>query len=317
MMRIIFAIALLLAGSVMAKPIPVILDTDVGNDIDDTFAIALLIRNPAFDVKLITTTDGMQEYRTKLVAKELTIAGRTDIPIGIGAGPTPGQGNIAPWVHDFRLRDYKGTVCSDGVDALIKSVKKSKQPMTVIAIGPLQTLGEALRRDPSIAHHARLVAMQGSVFKGYGGSPKPFPEWNVKLDVRAAQRVLSADWQSITITPTDTCALPQIALDQPRLEKLRASPDKLDRAILQAHAIWGGKTDFQTTSLMYDTVAIFLADPSAPDLVNYKTVRIKVTDDAMTIPTADGREMRVAVSWKNVEGFRDYLLNGLLPRTSR
>lgn len=275
MRQTIFLIALLLGSSAMAKPIPVILDTDTGNDIDDTFAIALLIRNPNFDVKLITTTDGQQEYRTKLVAKELTIAGRTDIPIGIGAGPTPGEGKIAPWVQDFKLSTYGGEVYSDGVSALIKCLKKSQEPITVIAIGPLQTLGEALRRDPSIAHRARLVAMQGSVFKGYLGAPKPFPEWNVKLDVRAAQRVLSADWQSITITPTDTCALREITLDQPRLAKLRASTDKLDQAILEAHAVWSGKTDFQTTSLMYDTVAIYLGDPTAPDLVNYKTVRIK------------------------------------------
>jgi inosine-uridine nucleoside N-ribohydrolase len=197
---------------------------------------------------------------------------------------------------------------------LIKCINKSHEPITVIGIGPLQTLGEALLRDPSIAHRARLVAMQGSVYKGYLGAPKPFPEWNVKLDVRAAERVLSADWQSITITPTDTCALREITLDQPRLEKLRATNDKLDQAILEAHAIWGGKSKFQTTSLMYDTVAIYLADPAAPDLVNYKKVRIKVTDDAMTIPASDGRDMCVAVSWKNVEGFRDYLLNGLLPR---
>jgi inosine-uridine nucleoside N-ribohydrolase len=175
-------------------------------------------------------------------------------------------------------------------------------------------LGEALRRDPSVAHRAKLVAMQGSVYKGYMGSPKPFPEWNVKLDVRAAQRVLSADWRSTTITPTDTCALPEITLDQPRLQKLRASPDKLDQAIIQAHAIWGKKNDFQATSIMYDTVAIYLADPNAPDLINFKTVRIKVTEDGMTIPARDGTEMRVAVSWKGVEGFRDYLLNGLLPK---
>lgn len=313
-LRIVFAILLLFGCPIIAKPLPVILDTDTGSDIDDTFAIALLIRNPAFDVKLITTTDGQQEYRAKLVAKELTIAGRTDIPVGIGAGPTAGEGNLAPWVRDFKLSDYRGKIYSDGVSALIKFIKKSKEPVTVIAIGPLQTLGEALRRDPTIAQRAKLVAMQGSVYKGYMGSPKPFPEWNVKLDVRAAQRVLSADWQSITITPTDTCALPEIRLDQSRLEKLRASTDKLDQAIIQAHAIWGKKSDFQTTSVMYDTVAVYLADPHAPDLVNFKTVRIKVTDDAMTIPSDDGREMRVAVSWKNVEGFRDYLLNGLLPK---
>ncbi len=176
MRPIIFAIVLLLGWSVVAKPIPVILDTDTGNDIDDTFAIALLIRNPAFDVALTTTTDGQQDYRAKLIAKELMIAGRTDIPIGIGAGPTAGEGKIAPWVHGFKLTDYPGKIYSDGVGALIKCIKKSHVPITVIAIGPLQTLGEALRRDPSIASRARLVAMQGTVSsKAMVVHPSPFP----------------------------------------------------------------------------------------------------------------------------------------------
>src|SRR4051794_26657939 len=66
--------------------IPVILDTDIGDDIDDTWAVAMLLKSPQFDVKLITTTNGKAEYRARLLAKLLTAGDRTNIPIGLGAG---------------------------------------------------------------------------------------------------------------------------------------------------------------------------------------------------------------------------------------
>ena len=65
-------------------PIPVILDTDIGFDVDDVWALAFLLRCPELEVKLITTTTGDTHYRARIVAKLLEIAGRTDIPIGIG-----------------------------------------------------------------------------------------------------------------------------------------------------------------------------------------------------------------------------------------
>lgn len=66
------------------NPIPIVLDTDIGFDVDDVWALAFLLRCPEFDVKLITTCTGDTRYRAALVAKLLQIAGRTDIPIGIG-----------------------------------------------------------------------------------------------------------------------------------------------------------------------------------------------------------------------------------------
>ena len=73
-----------LAASPQNKKIPVILDTDIGTDIDDTWALAFLLKCPELDVKLITTASGDTFERAKIVAKILEIAGRTDIPIGLG-----------------------------------------------------------------------------------------------------------------------------------------------------------------------------------------------------------------------------------------
>jgi len=75
--------------------IPVILDTDIGLDIDDIWALGLLLSCPELDVRLITTTSGNTIIKAKLVAKFLEIADRTDIPIGIG----PKQNNSKGYLY--------------------------------------------------------------------------------------------------------------------------------------------------------------------------------------------------------------------------
>src|SRR5262249_20755572 len=149
--------------------IPVILDTDIGDDIDDTWALVMLLKSPQFDVRLITTTNGQAEYRARIIAKILTIAGRTDIPIGLGPGPRDGPEKEKDWIAGTHIEDYRGRIHRDGASALVEMINKSdrSEPISVIAIGPLQTLAAALENDPSIAGKAHLVGMQGSVFKGY------------------------------------------------------------------------------------------------------------------------------------------------------
>lgn len=73
-------------GEAQAKPrrIPVILDSDIGDDIDDTWALGLLLRCPELDVRLALTDFGKPEYRAKVLAKFLQTVGRTGIPVGLG-----------------------------------------------------------------------------------------------------------------------------------------------------------------------------------------------------------------------------------------
>ena len=68
----------------MKKPVPVILDTDIGTDIDDSWALVMLLNSPELDLRLITTATLNTEQRTAVTAKMLEVAKRTDIPIGTG-----------------------------------------------------------------------------------------------------------------------------------------------------------------------------------------------------------------------------------------
>jgi hypothetical protein len=84
------------------RRIPVILDTDIGDDIDDTWALALLLRSPELDVKLVTTATGDTTYRAQIVARLLEVAGRTDVPVGIGpAGPLRTPPRQTAWIEGY------------------------------------------------------------------------------------------------------------------------------------------------------------------------------------------------------------------------
>jgi len=297
--------------------IPVIFDTDIGDDIDDTWALVMLLRSPQFDVKLITTDCHSNEARGRLIAKLLTIAGRDDIPIGLG----PGGGGTRQdaWTGDFKLEDYKGKVHKDGVGAIVDTVNSSGQPITVIAVGPLQTLSAALVKEPSIAAKASFVGMHGSVRRGYNGRPKPSAEYNVRRDAGAAARVLSAPWRSIAITPLDTCGI--VHLEGKRFETLKQSDDPLVKALLENYRIWAKKrrvAELDRSSTLFDTVAIYLAQPGKKELVKFEELPISVTKSGHTRIDRAGRKMSVATEWKDLDGFRELLLERLIsPVTGR
>src|SRR5208283_3800109 len=63
----------------------VIIDTDIGDDIDDAFAIALAVKSPELEILGVTTTFGDTEARARIVDRLLGEAGRADIPVLAGA----------------------------------------------------------------------------------------------------------------------------------------------------------------------------------------------------------------------------------------
>ena len=308
-------LALLIAAfTATGTPIPVILDTDIGDDIDDTWALTLLLKSPQFDLKLVTTTSGKAEYRAKIVARLLTIAGRTDVSVGLGAGGREGTGGQLGWVRDYKLSDYPGHVFEDGVQALIDTVNAQASngtPATIIAIGPLETLNEALTRDPDIARKANFVGMLGSVREGYGNKPKPEVEYNMHF-VPGSKRVFAAPWRSFAFTPLDTCGL--VKLSGSAFEQLKTNQDTMVRAMLENYRIWSGKStisELTESSVLYDTVAVYLADPGPKPFLGLETLNISVSNQGMTVIDPAGASMTVATTWKNLPGYRNFLVRTL------
>jgi len=300
------------ASRFSAPRIPVILDTDIGDDIDDTWALVMLLKSPEFDLKLVTTTHGKAVYRARLIARLLEVAGRTDITIGLGAGGHDGSGRQQPWVEGFDLKTYPGIIYEDGVQALVDAVMKAPQPVTIISIGPSTTVAAALERQPDIASRATFVGMQGAVRKGYNGGPVG-PEYNVKENVAAAQKALLAPWIKTVITPLDTCGL--VRLKGARFEALKKSSDKLIVALLENYRIWAQKASVEElteSSVLFDTVAVYLALPGPKPHLEMEVLAINVTFEGMTVVDPAGAKMTVATAWKDLDAYEDFLVKRLL-----
>jgi len=295
-----------------APKIPVVLDTDIGDDIDDTWALVMLLKSPEFDLKLVTTTHGKAVYRARLVARLLEVSGRTEIPIGIGAGGHEGTGRQKRWIEDYDLKKYPGKIYDDGAQALVDAVMKAPQPIMIISIGPSTTVAAALERRPEIASRATFIGMQGAVRKGYDGGPVG-PEYNVRENVPAAKRTLLAPWTKTVITPLDTCGL--VRLTRERFMSLKKSRDTLIAALLENYRLWANKDSLEQlteSSVLFDTVAVYLALPGPKPYLHLEPLAINVTSDGMTVIDPSGAKMLVATSWKDLDAYEEFLLKKIL-----
>ncbi len=315
-----FVASLAVAASAMAAT-PTVLSTDIGGDIDDTWALAHLLRSPELDLKMVLTETGEARYRGQVTARVLEIAGRTDVDIALGLdfGVMGDQDrNQGPWVSDYELEAYPGTVHEDGIQAFIDFVRAAEETVTVIAIGPVPSLGAAIERAPDIAAKCRLFSMHGAFDKGYGGGPLEDSEYNVRADVPALRTVFNADWQSIRITPLDTCGL--VYLDGKNYRKIwSAVDDKLVRAVIENYAVWAPRVPWMdglellthSTSTLFDDVAVYMA--YGDDFIEYETIRFHITDEGHTVRDPEGPHVAdVAINWTDLDGFKAFLTGRLL-----
>jgi inosine-uridine nucleoside N-ribohydrolase len=286
----------------------VVLDTDIGTDIDDTWAIAQLLGTPALDLRLVTTVAGDTTYRARCAAALLAAGGRTDITVAAGVGgvgrPEQPQGSLAAAAP---LDSF-----AEGVDALVRACADA--PVTIIAIGPLSNLAAALERDPTITSRARLVAMCGSVHVGYRGAPGAVAEYNAAADVAATRAVLAAGWVDVLLTPLDTCGT--VLLEGERYQRILAARSPLVTALVDSYREWCGErsTHERRSTTLYDCVAVHLAHDES--LWDIEDVALTVGDGGVmrVSPGGHGPTVRCALRWREggMDAFLDALVTALL-----
>jgi inosine-uridine nucleoside N-ribohydrolase len=304
-----FLLSSMLLLAAQGAAVPVILDTDLGDDIDDTWALMMLLGSPQVDLKLIVTASDDTEIKTRLVAKLLEKAGRTDIPLGKGLKNSSNPINQAKWLGDYALTAYKGKVIEDGVQALIEAINASPVMVTLLVIGPQTNIREALKRDPGIAKKARFVSMAGSVEIGYNGKKGRDPEWNVVKDVEAAKAVFAAPWE-IIMAPLDSCGT--LVLKGDRYATVEAAATPRAKVLIENYHDWSNFKHYPKgeSSVLFDTVAAYLAfDESFCEM---KTVNLVIDDKGNTVPDEKGRPVRCAMGWTNRAAFEDLLVSSLI-----
>jgi len=295
----------------MERPIPAIFDTDIGYDIDDTWALALLLRSPELDLKLAVSDTQHTRYEASILAKMLEVAGRTDVPIGVGIEQHTKPGGQLAWAADYELESYPGAVAEDGVGAIIETIMNAAESVALICTGPVPNIAAALDREPRIAERAHFVGMHGSVRLGYDGHPEVSAEYNVKADPEAIRRAFAAPWD-VTITPVDTCGL--VTLRGEKYRRVLESRDPLTAAVIENYrtcAKHGGRPEMadERSSTLFDTVAVYLAFTS--ELLKMEKVGIRVTDDGFTVIDESARTINCAMEWKDLSAFEDLLVQRL------
>ena len=290
-------------------PTPVIIDTDIGSDIDDSFAIGFALQSSELDVRFVVTCTDDTTARAKILGKLLTLAGRDSVPIGIGlANSNQTSHTLWGWAQDFNLSDYKGGVYEDGVDQMAKVIMASEVVVDVIAIGPMTNFPLLLDRYPEVVKNARIRAMAGSIYRGYDNSSTPAREYNVAMCPYCMQRMLEAGW-NVSITPLDTCGT--ATLPPQSSQHFVATSNKwslsLTASLLYFCTVLPCQLN-QATSPMYDTVATLLTLPNANTFVDFKTLSLKVTNDGYTvIDNSGGTRTAVALYWnKDIVGLDQY-----------
>ncbi len=258
----------------------IIIDTDIGGDIDDAFAVGLALRSPEFQILGISSAWGDTQLRARLLSRFLKETGRGDIPVAIGiAKHPPGKVDVltqalyaqgGPADHNY----------PNAVDFILEQIKLHPGEITLIAIGPEANLGAAIDRDAATFRKLkRVVLMGGSVYRGYsqfnyGNTRGPDPEWNILCDIQAAQKVFGSG-VPLYVMPLDST---QIKLQELERAEIFKAGTPLTDALLVLYTQWS-KGATQTPTL-FDAVAVAYA--IHPELCPAQLMKLRVDDQAYT-----------------------------------
>ena len=199
-----------------AEKIPVILDTDIGSDIDDAVCLAYLLRQPRCELLGVTTVSGKPRERAALADAVCRAAGRTDVPVHAGSDqgfllgivqPECPQAAVLP---QFRHRAPEEFEPYAALAFLRKEIRRRPGEITLLTIGPLTNIGALFIADPELPRLLkRLVLMCGVFTTRLADIPRR--EWNALCDPIATGVAYQAgvpEHVSIGLEVTCKCRMP-------------------------------------------------------------------------------------------------------------
>ena len=256
-------------NSIVNKP-KVILDTDIGDDIDDSFALLLLLESQAFDVLGVTTVFRNVEKRA-LMAKQLIRTLGYDVEVYPGVN-FPIKSKIEDLIPENirakEIQDENGLYLipqfdesmreekiSDinAVDFIISQVHKYPHEVILIPIGPLTNIAHAMIKDPTIIPLIKEIRIMG------GGYLLDWAEWNIFCDPEAAHTVYSS---GASLNAVGFNVTIQTGLTPEDVEDLKNSESQVIKIVYKAMLKWFAHYEF-TTPVMHDPLTVAsLIDPT-------------------------------------------------------
>ena len=279
-------LTLLLCGAIAAaqQTAPmrdkVIIDTDVGDDVDDAFAIDLALASPELEVLGISSAWGDTTLRARMIDRMLCETGRNDVAVNAGVPTrTTTPFTQAAWARAGGVRRY-----GEAVQFLLNQIKAHPGEITLLALGPLTNIGAAIDRDPAtFSHLKRVVMMGGSIYRGYdkpdSKTAQPAePEYNIARDPKAAEKLFRSG-VPVFVLPLDST---QIRFDEARLSQLTAVSTPMTDALQVLIAEWSHGTGQRTPTLFDAVAAAYAIDQRTCTMT---PIHLEVYDDGKTPAT--------------------------------
>ncbi len=254
-----------------SRPLPILIDTDIGDDIDDALAIALALASPEVDLRAVTTVFGDVATRTRLALKLLATCGRSDIPVGTGRsaplmGPAPTHTPNQAVVLD--PDEVLPEPSPHPADELIRrTASEAAGDLTIITIGAMTNMALALLRDTRLARRARLIVMGGVVGRQQA-------EWNIRCDPEAARICFEA---GIPITMVGLDVTMKCQMTEADLRALAANGSPATDLLEAMVGAWSGSADGQRKRrcpILHDPLAVAVA--FRQDLVSMQPFKVAV-----------------------------------------
>lgn len=250
----------------MAETIPIVLDTDIGDDIDDAYALVLAARWPKVRLEAVTTAHGPTLARARLARKLLDLCGRADVPV-YSADDREGETPQLDWASDYPY----ARPAEDAAEALVRMANEQPGKITLVPIGPLTNLGRALDLDPDFGRKLRrIVLMGGWVYRSYTPESTD-PEYNIRSNVPAAKKVFSCS-ADLVMVGLDACM--ETRFTKEWQDRLAASGKPWAEALLELTRRWPGQVP-----ILYDAITLATV---AEGFCRLERMRIEVQDDGQT-----------------------------------
>jgi inosine-uridine nucleoside N-ribohydrolase len=308
-----FVLLSLSRGSVSAQQMPptssarekIIIDTDIGSDIDDAFAIALALRSPELQILGITTDFGDTEGRAKILDRMLGEAGRQDIPVAVGIATAvpPIYGNNLPQRRYGEGGHFARASHANAVDFILEQIRSYPGEITLVTIGPLPNIGALIDKSPETFRKLKRVVMMGGWVEplkpDYGNAPSsaPTPEYNIVLAIPGAQKLFLSGIP-IYVMPIDSTQ--HLALNEVNRQILFSQGTPLTDALTLQYHQWG-----QLTPVLYDAMTLaYILDPT---LCPVQPMHIRVDNQGVTRAESGKPNARVCLHSDADAFFRFYM----------
>lgn len=297
----------------------IIIDTDLGDDIDDAFALLSAIAQPDFEILGVTTVFKNTVQRARIAKKIFRLAGRAEVPVFTGID-TPMNGVIPKWDYEevmpdgkIRVHHYKEDMQTEqieegGVDFILDSAEKYPGEVTLIAIGPFTNVASAILKDKE-----RFSKLK-EVFVMCGHPGGNYAEWNVRVDPVAADILFNS---GVKITAYGLNVTTHCKLYEAQQEKMNTFTSPAVSLVRDMMNIWIESNNRNADlprryPTMHDPLCVL--SYVQPEICTYQDVKVTVCGkngvDGYTVVSDEGAPMTVAQN-VDVEKFYESFFTAL------